>query len=159
MFEGWDRRRATAAETFGKRLYEAVFAGEVGIAFRRSIDDADLANRGLRVRVRTADAPTLSNIPWEFVWAEGLGRFVALSNQPPVIRYIDLPTRIRPLAVKPPLRILLMVSNPIDVDRLDVQREVDLLKEATEDLVSSGRVELVVRSVGIAAAFVCCQRG
>ena len=134
----------TAAEKFGKRLYEAVFAGEVGICFRRSIDDAGLANRGLRVRIRTSEAPTLNNIPWEFVWAEGLGRFVALSNQTPVVRYIDLPTRIRPLAVAPPLRILLMVSNPTDVDALDVQREVDLLREATKDLVSSGRVELVV---------------
>lgn len=134
----------TAAEKFGKQLYEAVFAGEVGICFRRSIDEANLANRGLRVRIRTADAPTLNSIPWEFVWAEGLGRFVALSNQTPVVRFIDLPTRIRPLAVAPPLRILLMVSNPTDVDRLDVQREVDLLKEATKDLVSSGRVELVV---------------
>ncbi len=133
-----------AAEKFGKKLYEAVFAGEVGICFRRSIDDAGLANRGLRVRIRTSDAPTLNNIPWEFVWAEGLGRFVALSNQTPVVRYIDLPTRIRPLAVSPPLRILLMVSNPTDVDALDVQREVDLLREATKDLVSSGRVELVV---------------
>ena len=134
----------TAAENFGKKLYETVFAGEVGIAFRRSIDDAGLENRGLRVRIRTSDAPTLNNIPWEFVWAEGLGRFVALSNQTPVVRYIDLPTRIRPLSIAPPLRILVMVSNPTDVDALDVQREVDLLREATKDLVSSGRVELVV---------------
>ncbi|MGZ5385772.1 MAG: CHAT domain-containing protein, partial [Acidimicrobiia bacterium] len=134
----------TAAEKFGKKLYETVFAGEVGICFRRSIDDAGLANRGLRIRIRTSDAPTLNNIPWEFVWAEGLGRFVALSNQTPVVRYIDLPTRIRPLSIAPPLRILVMVSNPTDVDALDVQREVDLLREATKDLVSSGRVELVV---------------
>jgi tetratricopeptide (TPR) repeat protein len=134
----------TAAETFGKKLYDAVFAGEVGICFRRSIDDAGLANRGLRVRIRTSDAPTLNNIPWEFVWAEGLGRFVALSNQTPVVRYIDLPTRIRPLAIAPPLRILVMVSNPTDVEALDVQREVDLLRDATKDLVSSGRIELVV---------------
>ncbi|HUP18094.1 MAG TPA: CHAT domain-containing protein [Acidimicrobiia bacterium] len=134
----------SAAEMFGKKLYETVFAGEVGICFRRSIDDAGLANRGLRVRIRTSDAPTLNNIPWEFVWAEGLGRFVALSNQTPVVRYIDLPTRIRPLAIAPPLRILLMVSNPTDVEALDVQREVDLLRDATEDLVSSRRVELVV---------------
>ena len=134
----------TAAEKFGKKLYDTVFAGEVGICFRRSIDDAGLANRGLRIRIRTSDAPTLNNIPWEFVWAEGLGRFVALSNQTPVVRYIDLPTRIRPLAIAPPLRILLMVSNPTDVEALDVQREVDLLREATKDLVSSGRVELVV---------------
>ncbi|MGZ8756305.1 MAG: CHAT domain-containing protein, partial [Acidimicrobiia bacterium] len=134
----------TAAEKFGKKLYETVFAGEVGICFRRSIDDAGLANRGLRIRIRTSDAPTLNNIPWEFVWAEGLGRFVALSNQTPVVRYIDLPTQIRPLSIAPPLRILVMVSNPTDVDALDVQREVDLLREATKDLVSSGRVELVV---------------
>jgi hypothetical protein len=134
----------TAAEKFGKKLYETVFAGEVGICFRRSIDDAGLANRGLRVRIRTSDAPTLNNIPWEFVWAEGLGRFVALSNQTPVVRYIDLPTRIRPLAIAPPLRILLMVSNPTDVEALDVQREVELLRDAIEDLVNSGRVELVV---------------
>ena len=134
----------TAAETFGKRLYDAVFSGEVGICFRRSIDDAEQTDRGLRVRIRTADAPTLNNIPWEFVWAEGLGRFVALSNQTPVVRFIDLPSRIKPLAVKPPLRILVMVSNPTDVDRLDVQREVDQLKASTEDLVTSGKVELVV---------------
>ena len=65
------------------------------------------------------------------------------SQQTPVVRYIDLPTRIRPLSIAPPLAPGDGVK-PTDVDALDAQREVDLLKEATKDLVSSGRVELVV---------------
>jgi hypothetical protein len=133
-----------AAEAFGQRLYDAVFAGEVGVGFRRSIDAAALKGQGLRVRLRVADHPNLSSVPWEFVWSQGLGRFVALSATTPLVRFIELPIPIRPLQVTPPLRILLMVSSPSDVDQLDVAKEVALLKEATRDLEISGRVELVV---------------
>jgi hypothetical protein len=133
-----------AAEAFGQKLYDAVFAGEVGVGFRRSIDAAALKGQGLRVRLRVADHPNLSSVPWEFVWSAGLGRFVALSATTPLVRFIELPIPIRPLQVTPPLRILLMVSSPSDVDQLDVAKEVALLKEATRDLEISGRVELVV---------------
>jgi hypothetical protein len=133
-----------AAEAFGQKLYDAVFAGEVGVGFRRSIDAAALKGQGLRVRLRVADHPNLSNVPWEFVWSQGLGRFVALSATTPLVRFIELPIPIRPLQVTPPLRILLMVSSPSDVDQLDVAKEVALLKEATRDLEISGRVELIV---------------
>ena len=56
--------------------------------------------------------------------------FLALSTETPIVRYFDLAETVKPLAVTPPLRVLVMLSNPSDVDCLDVEKEWQKLKEA-----------------------------
>jgi hypothetical protein len=133
--------RLDVARTFGDTLYRAVFDGEVEIAFRRSLDAALGQQKGLRVRLRV-DATELAEIPWEYLYAEGLGRFVVMSSDTPLVRYLDLPTGTVALAVEPPLRVLVMVSSPSDLDVLDVDREIELLESATTDLRSAGSIEI-----------------
>src|SRR5262249_37473124 len=71
-----------------------------------------------------------------------LNRFLTLSVWTPLVRYLDLPERIRPLAVTPPLKVLVMISSPSDYPQLDVEREWAKLGEALSDLERQGLVAL-----------------
>lgn len=128
-----------AAEAFGKRLFETVFQGTVRDCLTASLHQLDTqAYRGLRIRLRLVDAPELSNLPWEYLYHPTLRQFVVLSTQTPLIRYIDLPRPVRPLAVTPPLRLLVMVSDPKDYPRLDVKGEKTKIAKAVEELEKRG---------------------
>jgi hypothetical protein len=131
-----------SARQFGGRLYDALFDGEVRTAFRRSLDDADRQQKGLRVRLRLNDAPEVADLPWEFLYSSGLNRFLALSTDTPLVRYMDLPSSSRPLTVTPPLRILVMISSPTDYPELDVAAEWTRLQCALQELADRGLVEL-----------------
>jgi hypothetical protein len=84
-----------AVRTLGKRLYDAVFSGDVRACWRASLNEAEAQNTGLRLRLRIADAPELNEIPWEYLYNASLNRFLSLSEYTPLIRYLDLPERIR----------------------------------------------------------------
>ena len=60
----------------------------------------------------------------------------------PIVRYFDLSETVKPLAVKPPLRVLVMLSNPSDVDCLDVEKEWQKLKTAVQELEANKRLIL-----------------
>ena len=131
-----------AARAFGGQLFEAVFAGEVRGCLRSSLDAASGEQRGLRLRVRLAEAPELVDLPWEYLYSAALNRFFSLSNTTPVIRYLDLPERIPPLAVQPPLRLLAMIAGPRDYPPLDVEQEWRKLHSALQELEEAGLVIL-----------------
>ena len=131
-----------AARAFGGQLFEAVFAGEVRGCLRSSLDAASGEQRGLRLRVRLAEAPELVDLPWEYLYSAALNRFFSLSNTTPVIRYLDLPERIPPLAVQPPLRLLAMIAGPRDYPPLDVEQEWRKLRSALRELEEAGLVIL-----------------
>jgi hypothetical protein len=140
-------RRIGSAEmdvvrTLGKRLYDAVFTGDVRACWRTSLSEAEEQNAGLRLRLRIADAPELGDVPWEYLYNSSLNRFLSLSQETPLVRYLDLPERIRPLAVAGQLEILVMISDPTDYPALDVEREWSRLNEALAGLVASGRIRL-----------------
>jgi hypothetical protein len=131
-----------AAKTFGGHLFEAVFDDEVRGCLRSSLDEANRRGAGLRIRLRLTDVPELADLPWEYLHNPTLNRFLVLSATTPLVRYLDLPEPIRPLAVKPPLRILVMIASPIDCPSLDVEREWAKLKEALGDLEQRGLLAL-----------------
>ena len=132
-----------AAQTFGSRLYETVFAGEVGTAYRRSLDAAEREGKGLRLRLRLTGAPDLGDLPWEYLYSEGLGDFLVLSDRRPMVRYPELPVSVRPLLVEAPLRILLLISAPSDYPTLDVEAEEARLRDALAGVIADGRAELM----------------
>jgi hypothetical protein len=123
-----------AAKQFGGKLFKAVFDNELLSALRSSLDEANKQERGLRLRLRLNDAPTLVNLPWEYLYNPTLNRFLTLSASTPLVRYLELPERITPLKVKPPLRALVMIANPSDYSSLDVEREWQNLKTALREL-------------------------
>lgn len=138
-----DSPEVAASKQFGGKLYDALFTGDVRAVLRSSIYEARKQDKGLRIRLRFPEAPELADLPWEFLYDDSVNRFLALSQQTPLVRYMDLPRAVRPLAVKPPLRVLVMIADASDFARLDVEREWQRLQEALSDLVEQGIVELV----------------
>ena len=127
-----------AAKTFGAALFNAVFSGEVAGAFQANVDDAKRLGAGVRIRLRLAD-PELADLPWEFLYNPGVNRFLALSVHTPLVRYMDLPDPIQPIALTPPIRALVMISSPADYPALDVEAEWKNLKGSLADLSPRGR--------------------
>ena len=131
----------TTAKTFGAALFNAVFAGDVKACFRSAVDEGKRENLRVRVRLRLAD-PVLADLPWEFLYNPAVNRFLALSVQTPLVRYMDLPEAIQPVAVTPPIRVLVMISSPSDYPALDVEAEWRRLNESLADLMAAGTIAL-----------------
>lgn len=128
-------------QAFGQKLYDAVFTGDVGRALVRSLDAAERQDEGLRIRLRLGEAAELACLPWEYLYATDLARHPALSVRTPIVRF-ELPQGERPLLTPPPLRILVALAGPSDLDRLDVEKEWQQLHQAVEDLVGSPHMTL-----------------
>ena len=131
-----------AAKDLGGRLFEQVFAGEVGRRLDSSANEAQNREAGLRIRLHLTAVPELGALPWEYLYDARLNRFLALSAQTPVVRYLSLPERARSVRVSPPLQVLVMISNPSNVPELDVEREWRALQEALSELEGRGLVRL-----------------
>jgi len=141
-------RRADSPEMelskqFGGRLFDALFDDDVRAALRSSISASERQGTGLRVRLRFGSAPELADIPWEYLYDSGANRFLTLSRETPLVRYLDLSRSAEPLQVQAPLRILVMISDPSDYDRLDVEVEWQRLSAALAELRERGLVEII----------------
>jgi hypothetical protein len=123
-----------AAREFGNKLFDTVFCGELETAFWKSLETAKAGGNGLRIRLRLGDTPELADLPWEYLYQQQHREFLALSAETPIVRYFELPETVKPLAITPPLRVLVMLSNPSDVDCLDIEKEWQKLKEAVAEL-------------------------
>ena len=128
---------------FGGRLYSAIFNGPVADRLHGSLGVVgQQENAGLRIRLRLSDAPELIDVPWEYLFDASAGRFLSLSVDTPVVRYLDLPGQVKPLAVPPPLHILVMISSPAGYAELNVEQEWKKLRDAVADLEGRGLVIL-----------------
>ena len=142
-----------AARDFGERLYNAVFKDEVRDALRRSLDKADgQADHGLRIRLRLGDAPALLDLPWEYLYDPTLRRFFCHSTTTPLVRYPQQPRPVTPLGVTLPLQVLVLIANPSDVARLDVEGEWRKIEAAVAGLRDRGLVQLTRLENGTLAA-------
>jgi hypothetical protein len=130
-----------AAKAFGSALFAAVFSGNVDTAFHARLEDVRTRGMGLRIRLHLAD-PELADLPWEYLHDPRVNRFLALSIQTPLVRYLDLPGAIQPIAVTPPIRALVMISSPSDYPSLDVEAEWTKLTAALADLQASGQISI-----------------
>ena len=117
---------------FGNKLFETVFSGELESAFEKSLEEIGPGNR-LRIRLHLAETPELANLPWEYLYHSRRKTFLARSEYFPVVRYFDLPER-ETLRVTPPLRVLVMLSNPSGTPSLEVEEEYKRLKNAVKRL-------------------------
>ncbi|MGA9771597.1 MAG: CHAT domain-containing protein [Blastocatellia bacterium] len=130
-----------AAKDFGGRLFGAVFKKEIFGCLRVSLKEAKDEEKGLRLLLRLGDVPELAALPWEYLYNPNLG-FLSSSSETPIVRYTELPESIRPLTIKLPLRVLVMISSPSDYPLLDVEQEWAMLYDSFAELRSQGLVEL-----------------
>jgi len=129
-----------SARDIGGRLFDAVFAGAVRDCYRASLAQAAASGQGLRLRLRLTDVPEIAAWPWEFLYDASQNRFLALSKDTPLVRYLDFAEPVETLAVEAPLRVLLIVSSPSDHSPLDVEHECGKMESAVAGLKAAGRL-------------------
>lgn len=131
-----------AIKDFGMKLFNSVFKEDVMQSLRGSLDEAYRQGAGLRLRLRLRDAPKLMDLPWEFLYNQSLNRFLSLSLESPIVRFLDLPESIRPLRISPPVRILFVISNAKDYMQLDVNQEWEKINTALGELIQKKQIEI-----------------
>ena len=97
----------SSPQIFGARLYTTVFHGAVGRCLARSLDAAKRQRKGLRIRLRLNEVPELAQLPWEYLYDPVNQRFFVLSDQTPIVRYLEMQGTEQPLELARPLRILM----------------------------------------------------
>lgn len=121
-------------EALGRSLYDAVFGGPVGAKLRDNLIIAGERGIGLRIRLRVADdLPALADLPWEYLCSPQ-GDTLARSSRTPLVRYLEVGCGEPLTSVRPPLRVLAVLSDPKDVTRLEVEKEWQRLREVTAPL-------------------------
>lgn len=135
---------------FGRGLFEELFTGEIAAVFHDSLGQARGQGRGLRVRLRL-EPPELAALPWEYLNDPQEDRFLAISPETPLVRYVPMRSATRPTAVTPPLRVLVVLSSPSDVPSLDVTQERGIIEGALRERVDQGLVQLRVLDRGVVA--------
>jgi formylglycine-generating enzyme required for sulfatase activity len=118
----------------GQQLFSVVFGGTVMELWRGSMAEG----RAPRLCLRLEDDPRLASVPWELMDDPARG---PLGVTIPIIRTLEMPAvpQLRPVDCA--LRILTVLSSPADVDRLDIEREWEVLEQALGDRVELRSVE------------------
>lgn len=129
------------AREFGGPLFEAVFGdGDMRHVLRTSKEQADIDGRGLRIRLRMNDTPELAELPWEYLYDASRKDFFILSSETPIVRFIELSDRTKPLELSPPMNVLVVIAAPTDQVALDTDREWAKINDALAPLVEAGQV-------------------
>ncbi len=118
---------------FGVELFDSLFSGDVGTQYRILRSEADNSGRGVRIRL-CCDVPEMAGIPWEFMRDPTGGDWLTQSRSTALIRDLMLPKPMKRLSIRGPLKILGLVSSPMDLPQLKVQQEREWLETATARL-------------------------
>ncbi len=130
-----------SVRNLGHSLFESLLPSEIRSCYRSSLIAARSQGKGLRVRLRI-ESPQLAALPWEYLFDEAENEYLCLAKETPLIRYLEMPRPAPPLTISPPLRILGMVASPLDLPRLDVEKEKEHMAEAIKHLLERGQVSL-----------------
>jgi SMODS-associated and fused to various effectors sensor domain/CHAT domain len=156
-----DRHERDLAEevdaTIGSKLFAAALGGDVLRSFENSVNGlrgvaAGGVTYGLRIRLLVGspaagtpldqDAALAEELlrvgsqPWEYLYNARAGRLLgrlACDRRTPVVRSLDTPYFLPPLAVDGPLRILVVDCVPEDQRPLETEKERRQLRSAIEN--------------------------
>jgi hypothetical protein len=129
------------ARQFGETMFELVFAHWVYQLYQEAHQLALQEKKWLRVRLNTSRAGELANLPWEFL-REPNQDFLALSKSTALVRYPRKLVTTNPRKTERPLRILVMISAPEGLPKVDEAAERLHLERATIRLQKRGLVEI-----------------
>lgn len=134
----------------GSFLFDELFVGEVATLYHTSLGMVRSQGKRLRVRLRLTP-PELAALPWEYLYDLQEDAFLAISLETALVRYVPVRLPVRPTTISPPLRVLVVISNPKDVLPLDVDREMTILQDALAEGIEQGRVRLEVLERAVVA--------
>lgn len=137
-------QRAVDRETLaqiGSFLFRELFRDGVGTIYRSSL--ASVRKRGSRLRLRLRlTAPEVAALPWEYLYDPDEKQFPAVSPETALMRFVSLDQSAHAIAVTAPLRLLVVISHPAGVARLDAAHERAIITEALAQPVGQGLMEL-----------------
>lgn len=137
MFDEWlsldKMTRRREFEVFGALLYRTLFNDQLGRFFEQSLAEARRAEQRLRVQLSFGQATAdLADLPWEFLYSADQG-FLATHVGLILSRYIPLKTAREYLApADGPLRILIVVSRPNDLEPVIADQVIDTIGKLSE---------------------------
>jgi CHAT domain/NB-ARC domain len=129
-------------EKYGKKLFNVLFSESIREAYDKVTARAEVQTEGrLRVRLWIDDsAAELHAFLWERLYHKHKGQMVPLAASilTPFSRYIGLPVaEPQPINISP-IRLLLVISNPLNLPcglhPIDVEQEIKNLQQALGDL-------------------------
>jgi WD40 repeat protein len=140
------------AEAYGKTLFDALFAGDIRRAYDKATGAAE-AKTGGRLRLRLwvdNEAVELHAVPWERIYHLHKGRAVPLgaSALTPLSRYTSLEVREPPPVADTPIRMLVAISNPLNLPGglapANVDVEIDNLRRSLSELKKQGKIDVTL---------------
>lgn len=119
---------------FGTALFTALFTDGIGEnVYRGSLDQVSAKKRVFRILLRI-EAPDLAALPWELLYDTNLNEFLAIAPHVRLVRYPQVLQPLRDLEISLPIRVLVIISSPIDWEALDTEAELFQLRKALVDL-------------------------
>ncbi len=119
----------------GEALFRALFSGQVGTLWARSL--GAVADRGLRIQIRlrleASGSSVLDSFPWELLYQPDTRDFLALSRVTPIVRFLEVPRPVSPLRLPAVLRILAVIAEAPELGPLDLERERQEIEAAWGD--------------------------
>lgn len=130
-------------QTFGSRLFRAVFTDGVASCFAKSVEAVQQISGRLIIQIDLSEASELAGLPWECLYDPDQRAFLSLSTSLGIVRYLPVlrPPSSMPI-VAPPLNVLGVVANPTGVPTLDVEREWRHLEDAVAQMANPQLVRL-----------------
>lgn len=136
-----ERKRIKQAEliTLGEALAKLLFPEQIREMLRASMARLGQEER-LRLRL-TINDPILVNLPWEYAYLDrsfrgqderekGLNGFLALDPQISLVRHEALEHPVAAITAPPPLKLVVGLASPTDVEHLDLEQERDYIVDA-----------------------------
>ncbi len=139
----------------GRTLFNKLFSDGIEDVYRASLGYARAQGKGLRIRLRI-EPPEIGVIPWEYLYDELNDFFLGVSPETPITRYIPVPEPPRPITIYPTLRVLAVISNPVNraehgLPELDIENAKRVLNQALEEWEQEGLVQLEILDHAIAS--------
>ena len=116
------RRRAAQLQTWGARLFDALFCDDLLACLHASRQAAFVGQNNLRIQLDLSGLPEAQRLPWEALYDTEQGEHVGLSLHSSLSRYTGLMHQLDPAPVSGPLRALAVISSPAGYPAIDVQR-------------------------------------
>jgi hypothetical protein len=130
-----------SCRAFGRKLFDALFTGQVRLLYDESLHLAAQRGEALRLKLRI-DPSELADLPWELLYDPRSSEHLYLSPGILAARHVHPPQSVDLPAITPPLRILGMVASPGDLPPVSVDREKQRLEAALSPLQARDLVQL-----------------
>jgi len=126
-------------QQMGDEIGNALFSGRVSQRFAERLHILHEQHTGVRIRLHIDDE-SIAQIPWEA--ARFNDEYLSLRLRTPLVRYVPTDDPPPALMVTSALRVLGIVSSPLDLISLNVAQEQQAFEQALQPLIDAGKVYL-----------------